>query len=131
MGKQPTQGQKKSKDAISKAASSKKAAPKKWTKGKAKEKVDNACFLDQATYDKILTAIPKLGKHISTSIVIDKFKVLGSIARIMLKRCEENGTLKRTESHSRQALYYPAVAAVEKPAAEVKETKKEKAAKKK
>ncbi len=86
MGKQPTQGQKKSKDAIAKAASSKKAGVKKWTKGKAKEKVDNACFLDQATYDRLMTGIPKLGKHISLSSVIEKYKVQGSIARILLKR---------------------------------------------
>ena len=86
MGKQPTQGQKKSKDSIAKAASQKKGGHKKWTKGKAKEKVDNACFVDQATYDKIMTAIPKLGKHISLSIVVDKFKVQNSIARVLLRR---------------------------------------------
>ncbi len=86
MGKQPTTGQKKSKDSIAKAASQKKGGHKKWTKGKAKEKVDNACFLDQATYDKIMTAIPKLGKHISLSIIVDKFKIQNSIARILLRR---------------------------------------------
>jgi len=86
MGKQPTTGQKKSKDSIAKAASQKKGGVKKWTKGKAKEKVDNACFVDQATYDKIMTAIPKLGKHISLSIVVDKFKIQSSIARVLLKR---------------------------------------------
>jgi hypothetical protein len=32
--------------------------------------------------------------------------------------------LKRNESHSRQALYYPAVVAAEKPAAEVKDAAK-------
>ena len=36
MGKQPVAGQKKTKDAIAKAASSKKGGVKKWTKGKAK-----------------------------------------------------------------------------------------------
>ena len=86
MGKQPTQGQKKTKDQIAKAASSAKGGHKKWTKGKAKEKADNACFLDQATYDKLMTAIPKLGKHISVSTVIEKFKVLGSIGRVLLRR---------------------------------------------
>ena len=86
MGKQPTQGQKKSKDSIANAASQKKGGHKKWTKGKAKEKVDNACFVDQATYDKIMTAIPKLGKHISLSIVVDKFKIQNSIARVLLRR---------------------------------------------
>jgi small subunit ribosomal protein S25e len=86
MGKQPTQGQKKTKESIAKAASASKGGHKKWTKGKAKEKSDNACFLDQATYDKIMTGIPKIGKHISTSMVIEKFKVLGSIARTLLRR---------------------------------------------
>jgi small subunit ribosomal protein S25e len=42
MGKQPTQGQKKTKDVIAKAASQKKGGHKKWTKGKAKEKSDHA-----------------------------------------------------------------------------------------
>lgn len=124
MGKQPTTGQKKSKDSIAKAASSSKGGHKKWTKGKAKEKSDNACFLDQATYDKLIALIPKLGKHISVSGVIEKHKVQGSIARILLRKCEENGSLKRSEAHSRQTLYYPAVVAVEKPAAEVKDAGK-------
>lgn len=86
MGKQPTLGQKKTKDSITKAASQAKGGHKKWTKGKAKEKSDNACFLDQASYDRIMTGIPKIGKHISVSGVIEKFKVLGSIARVLLKR---------------------------------------------
>lgn len=87
MGKQPTTGQKKSKESIAKAAaSSKKGGHKKWTKGKAKEKVDNACFLDQATYDKLIGAIPKLGKHISISSVVDKYKVQSAIARILLRK---------------------------------------------
>ena len=70
MGKQPVQGQKKSKDAIAKAASQTKAGVKKWTKGKAKEKADNAVFLDQAAYDRLISGIPKLGKHISSSTLI-------------------------------------------------------------
>jgi small subunit ribosomal protein S25e len=86
MGKQPVAGQKKSKDSIAKAATQKKGGHKKWTKGKAKEKVDHAVFLDQASYDKIMTGIPKIGKHISLTNVVDKFKVIGSVARILLKK---------------------------------------------
>lgn len=86
MGKQPTTGQKKSKDSIAKAATQKKGGHKKWTKGKAKEKSDNAVFLDQATYDRIMTGIPKLGKHISVSGVVEKYKVIGGIARTLLQR---------------------------------------------
>jgi ribosomal protein S25 len=82
--------------------------------------------LDQANYDRIITGIPKLGKHISISGVVDKYKVTGGIARILLNKLFESGTLKKGEAHSRQALFYPAVTAVEKTAvaAETKETKK-------
>lgn len=62
----------------------------------------------------MLTGIPKLGKHISVSSVIEKYKVVGSIARTLLKTLEEKGTLKTVEKHSRQALYYSTVAPVEK-----------------
>ena len=86
MGKQTTTEQKKSKDTIAKAATQKKGGHKKWTKGKAKEKVDHAVFLDQASYERIMTGIPKIGKHISLTNVVDKFKVIGSVARILLKR---------------------------------------------
>lgn len=90
----------------------------KWTKGKVHEKSDHAVFLDQATYDRILTAIPKLGKHISTTALIDKFKVVGSVARALLRRAVANGSIRSVEQHSRQGLYTPvAVAVTEKPAA--------------
>ncbi len=86
MGKQPTTGQKKTKDSIAKAATQKKGGHKKWTKGKAKEKSENAVFLDQATYERLMTGIPKIGKHISVSSVIEKYKVIGGIARTLLQR---------------------------------------------
>jgi small subunit ribosomal protein S25e len=89
----------------------------KWTKGKVHEKSDHAVFLDQATYDRILTAIPKLGKHISTTHLIDKFKIVGSVARILLRKAVANGSIKAVEQHSRQGLYTPSVVAAEKPAA--------------
>jgi small subunit ribosomal protein S25e len=134
MGKQPVAGQKKSKDSISKAAQQAKGGAKKWTKGKVKEKADNAVFLDQATYDRILTAIPKLGKHISTSGLIEKFKIVGSIARILLRKAVEAGTIRSIDAHSKQTIYTPIVQAVPAVAVvEVKEVgaKKEKATKKK
>lgn len=132
----PKAVEKKSKDSIAKAATQKKGGAKKWTKGKVKEKADHAVFVDKATYDRIITAIPKLGKHISTSALIEKFKIVGSIARILLRKCVENGSIRAIEHHSRQTLYTPIAQAVDtsKPAAtEAKEagTKKEKAPKKK
>ena len=77
-----------------------------------------------------MTAIPKIGKHISITHVVEKFKVVGSIARTLLNRLEAKGDIKQTESHSRQKLYYPAVAIVEK-VADAKDTKKVEKGKKK
>ena len=46
MGKQPTMGQKKSKDAIARAAAaSRKGQKKKWSKGKVKEKANFEVFV--------------------------------------------------------------------------------------
>jgi small subunit ribosomal protein S25e len=46
MGKQPSMGQKKSKEAIARAAlASRKTSKKKWSKGKEKEKKDLAVFV--------------------------------------------------------------------------------------
>ena len=73
-------------------------------------------FLDKATYDRIITGVPKIGKHISISGVVEKYKVSGSIARMVLKTLEQNGTIKAAEKHGKQTLYYPAVTAVEKTA---------------
>ncbi len=48
MGKQPSMGQKKSKEAIARAAqASRKSSKKKWSKGNQKDKKDLAVFLTQ------------------------------------------------------------------------------------
>ena len=70
-----------------------------------------------------MTAIPKIGKHISVTHVVEKFKVVGSVARALLKRLVIKGDLKVAELHSRQGLYYPTVAIVDKPIVEGKEKK--------
>lgn len=91
-------------------------------------------FVDRATYDRIITAIPKLGKHISTSALIEKFKIVGSIARTLLRKCVENGSIRAIETHSKQTLFTPVAQAVEKVVEKAAETKgpakKEKAPKK-
>ena len=79
----------------------------------------------------MLTAIPKIGKHISVTNIVDKFKVVGSIARMLMKICHKNGTLKLVEKHSKQAIYAPTVAHVEKETKNEKEGKKEKVKKEK
>eukprot|EP01016_Furgasonia_blochmanni_P054533 TRINITY_DN8_c0_g4_i1.p1 TRINITY_DN8_c0_g4~~TRINITY_DN8_c0_g4_i1.p1 ORF type:complete len:222 (-),score=91.01 TRINITY_DN8_c0_g4_i1:75-659(-) len=99
MGKQPSLGQKKSKEAIAKAASSSKKGKKKWSKGKVKEKLALAVFFDQATFDKLNSDIPKL-KLITPSIVSDKLKVNMSIARRGIRYLKEKGLIKNVDHHA-------------------------------
>ncbi len=53
------------------------------------------------------TGIPKIGSHISVSNVVDKFKVSGSIARMMLRTLLKDGSLLANETHGKQWLCYP------------------------
>jgi hypothetical protein len=46
----------------------------KWSKGKQKEKVNNAVLFDQATYDKMLSEVPKF-KQITPSILSERLRV--------------------------------------------------------
>ena len=79
----------------------------------------------------MMTGIPKLGKHISVSGVVDKFKVSGSIARMLLSELHKNGTLLTGEKHGKQCLFYPAAVAVEKVAVATDKEAGKKAGKKK
>ncbi len=73
-------------------------------------------------------AIPKMNRHISVSLVVEKFNVNCSVARAVLKKLLAEGSIKVTETHSKQALYYPTVAIKETVATEekTKKIKKEK-----
>ncbi|PKU64217.1 40S ribosomal protein S25-4 [Dendrobium catenatum] len=51
---------------------------KKWSKGKQKEKVNNAVLFDQASYDKMLTEVPKY-KMITPSVLSDRLRVCNTM----------------------------------------------------
>ena len=93
MGKQPASG-KKTKDAIMRAASSSsKQGKKKWTKGRVKDKANNAVFFDETLYKRVLADAPKM-KLITIPALVDKFKINGSLARVLLKHLEEKALVK-------------------------------------
>lgn len=71
-------------------------------------------FVDKATYERLITGIPKLGKHISVSQVIEKFKIVGSVARAVLKQLADSGAIKSVEQHSKQGLFTPVAVAADK-----------------
>jgi small subunit ribosomal protein S25e len=123
MGKQPTQGQKKTKDAISKAAASKKGGKKKWSKGKVKDRVDNAVFLETEALEKLAGDVYKLGKLVTISTVVEKIKVNGSVSRALIKELTKRGLLKKLYASGKQWIYTQAQAKKEEKKEETKEKK--------
>ncbi|CAE8601724.1 unnamed protein product [Polarella glacialis] len=96
----------KSKEAKMKAAmAGGKGKKKKWSKGKVKEKLANLVMFDKATYDKMLKEIPK-AKLITPSVVSERLKVNGSVARVAIRHLEEKGLIQSVcEKSSKQMIY--------------------------
>ncbi|KAF9623909.1 hypothetical protein IFM89_006255 [Coptis chinensis] len=70
---------------------------KKWSKGKQKEKVNNMVLLDQASYDKLLSEVPKY-KLITPSILSDRLRVNGSLARRAITYLMARGSIRMYRS---------------------------------
>ncbi|KAI6701188.1 hypothetical protein NL676_015512 [Syzygium grande] len=77
---------------------------KKWSKGKQKEKVNNMVLFDQGTYDKLLTEAPKY-KLITPSILSDRLRVNGSLARKAIRELMARGLIRMVSAHSSQQIY--------------------------
>jgi hypothetical protein len=60
-----------------------------------------------------MIGIPKIGKHISASQIVEKYKVVGSVARMLLRRLAASGAIKATETHSKQGLYTQVIVPVD------------------
>merc|ERR1712238_475306 len=95
-----------SKEAKMKAAmAGGKGRKKKWSKGKVKEKLANMIAFDKATYDKMIKEIPK-AKLITPSVVSERLKVNGSIARQAIRHLAEKGLIVHVgEKHHAQLIF--------------------------
>lgn len=60
--------------------------------------------LDQPMYDRILKEVPTF-KMISQSILIDRLKINGSLARVAIRHLERDGSIKRIVHHRGQWVY--------------------------
>ena len=67
-----------------------KAKKKKWSKGKTRDKLNNLVLFDKPTYDKLLKEVPTY-KLITPSIVSERLKVRGSLARKALQELAQKG----------------------------------------
>merc|ERR1712179_137281 len=82
-----------------------KSKKKKWAKGKVKEKLANMVQFDKATYDRMLKEIPK-AKLITPSVVSERLKVNGSVARQAIRHLEEKGLIATVgDKHHAQMIY--------------------------
>merc|ERR1712078_16542 len=81
-----------------------KAKKKKWSKGKVKEKVMNAVFFDKALYEKCVNEVPKF-KLITPSVISERMRVNGSLARRTIKDLMAKGLIRQVSSNSSQAIY--------------------------
>merc|ERR1712129_486321 len=81
-----------------------KAKKKKWSKGKTRDKLNNLVLFDKTTYDKLYKEVPTY-KLITPSIVSERLKVRGSLARRALIELMEKGLIKQVVAHSSQMIY--------------------------
>merc|ERR1712080_249886 len=81
-----------------------KAKKKKWSKGKTRDKLNNLVLFDKGTYDKLYKEVPTY-KLITPSIVSERLKVRGSLARKALIELMEKGPIKQVVAHSSQMIY--------------------------
>jgi len=87
-----------------KESSGGKAKKKKWSKGKVRDKLNNLVLFDKATYDKLYKEVPSY-KLITPSVVSERLKIRGSLARFALKELEGKGLIRLISSHHSQVIY--------------------------
>merc|ERR1712220_42082 len=77
---------------------------KKWSKGKVKDKAQNAVICDKPTFDRIMKEAPTF-KMISQSVLIERMKINGSLARVAIAHLEKEGLIKPVIHHRAQLVY--------------------------
>ncbi|KAM3184804.1 hypothetical protein ACTXT7_007648 [Hymenolepis weldensis] len=81
-----------------------KAKKKKWSKGKVRDKLNNASLFDKSTYDKFVKEIPQ-SRLITPSSVSERMKIRVSLARAGLQELVKQGVLRQISSHHAQQIY--------------------------
>ncbi|KAL7334914.1 40S ribosomal protein S25 [Mucor circinelloides] len=106
------------KDVAGKPSSSSggKKAKKKWSAKKVKDKANNLVILDKPTYDRLFKEVPTY-KLISQSVLVDRLKLNGSLARIAIRELEAQGLIKAISRHHSQVIYTRATGDEKKPVA--------------
>lgn len=77
---------------------------KKWSKGKVKERSQNAVLPEKALVERMNKEVPGF-RFVSVSVLVDRFKINGSLARVALRDLESRGIIKPVELHQAQRIY--------------------------
>merc|ERR1712168_219750 len=77
---------------------------KKWSKGKTRDKLNNAIAFDKPTLEKLMKEVPSY-KLITPSVVSERLKVRASLARACLDELEVKGLIKQIDRHHAQRIY--------------------------
>ena len=112
----PKTAQKTKEQKLKAALSGGKGRKKKWGKGKVKEKMMNAILFDKPTYDRGMKEIPKT-KVITPSVVSDRIKVNGSLARAFITHLAKQDLIQRVgDAHHTLQIFTRIADAEEAPA---------------
>lgn len=60
--------------------------------------------LDQEKYDRIMKEVPTF-KFVSVSVLVDRLKIGGSMARVALRQLEDEGIITPVVKSSKQVVY--------------------------
>merc|ERR1712018_585336 len=80
-----------------------KAKKKKWSKGKTRQ-AEHLVLFNEATYDKLYKEVPTY-KLITPSVVSERLKIRGSLARAALIELCNKGLIKQVVKHRSQLIY--------------------------
>eukprot|EP00542_Grammatophora_oceanica_P016125 CAMPEP_0194043080 /NCGR_PEP_ID=MMETSP0009_2-20130614/14774_1 /TAXON_ID=210454 /ORGANISM="Grammatophora oceanica, Strain CCMP 410" /LENGTH=113 /DNA_ID=CAMNT_0038687173 /DNA_START=102 /DNA_END=443 /DNA_ORIENTATION=- len=81
-----------------------KGKKKKWSKGKARDKVDNKVLMSKEQDERLHSEVPKM-KLITVSTVVEKLKISGGVARRALRVLEEEGKIRAVLVSQSQRIY--------------------------
>ncbi|KAJ3124675.1 40S ribosomal protein S25 [Physocladia obscura] len=94
---------------IAKALAGGKAKKKKWSKGRTKDKANNAVIFDKLTFDKLFKEVPTY-KLITPSVLVDRLKINGSLARVAIRDLASKGLIKPVVVSKKQLIFTRAAA---------------------
>lgn len=80
---------------------------RRWTLGKVPRKVNNSVVVESDDYQRMVRAFSAstlTGTLVTISTIVDRFKVAGSVARMIIKDLVQRGELRYVLKHGKQMI---------------------------